>query len=125
MKHALVFVVALALIPARRVHADTSADQAEQAVVVLEQIAAIVDTNKDNCDAMGDKLSVFMDKNLERVKALHAAGKNLTEQQKKEFAEKYKERLKAVSTTMSSGMQKCASNAKVSGAMKKFAAASQ
>ena len=36
--------------------ADASADQAEQAVAMLEQIANIVDANKDSCDAMGEKL---------------------------------------------------------------------
>ena len=124
MKH-LLLVVALALIPARLVHADTTSQQAEQAIVVLEEIATIVDTNKDNCDGMGDKLTAYMDKNLERVKALHAAGKNLTEQQKKDFMEKYKARLTAASTKMEAGLQKCMKNAKVSGAMQKFAAASQ
>jgi hypothetical protein len=119
MKHALVLVAALALIPARRVHADTNADNAEKAVVMMEQIATIVDTNKDNCDAMGDKLGTYMDKNGDQMKKLKAAGKTLTDAQKKAFEDKYADRVKAIADKMMPGLQKCHANAKVTGAMKK------
>jgi Tfp pilus assembly protein PilV len=122
MRQAFVVVVALALLPARRVHADASADQAEQAVVLMEQLATIIDANKDNCDAMADKLTVFMDKNGEQLRKLKAAGKTVTEQQKKAFSEKYKDRMQAVSAKIMPGMQKCANNPKVSAVMKKATA---
>jgi hypothetical protein len=123
MKHAFVLVVALALVPARRVHADSSAD-AERAVVMMEQIATIVDTNKDNCDLMGAKLGTYMDQNGDELKKLKIAGKNLTDEQKKTFSEKYKDRLKAMSAKMQPGLQKCAGNKKVSDAMKRASSAS-
>ena len=122
MKHAFVVVVILALVPARRVHADANADNAEQSVVMLEQIATIVDTNKDNCDVMGDKLGAYMDKNGEKMKKLKASGKTVSAEQKKAFQEKYKDRMKAMSEKMMPGMQKCSGNAKVSAVMKKATA---
>jgi hypothetical protein len=117
MKHALVLVVALALVPARRAHADANSD-GEQALVMMEEISTIVDTNKDNCDTMGDKLGAYMDKNAEKMKKLKAAGKTTSEEQRKAFLEKYKDRMKAMSEKMRAGLQKCAGNAKVSAAMK-------
>jgi hypothetical protein len=123
MKHAFVLVIALALVPARRVHADASTD-AERAVVMMEQIATIVDTNKDNCDAMGDKLGTYMDKNGDELKKLKIAGKNLSEEQKKTFSEKYKDRLKAMGAKMQAGLQKCSGNKKVTDAMKRASSAS-
>jgi len=118
MKHAFVLVVALALIPGRRVHADANSD-GEQALVMMEEISSIVDTNKDNCDVMGDKLNTYMNKNAEKMKQLKAAGKTVSEEQKKAFLEKNKDRMKAMSEKMRVGLQKCANNAKVSAAMKK------
>jgi hypothetical protein len=122
MKHTLVVVIVLALIPARRVHADTNADNAEKAVVMMEQLATIVDTNKDNCDAMGDKLGTYMDKNGDQLKKLKAADKSVTAEQKKAFEEKYKDRMKAVGDKMMPGLQKCSGNAKVTAVMKKATA---
>ena len=122
MKQVLAVALLVMVIPARRVHADTSADQAEQAVVLTEQIATLVDANKDNCDVMGDKLGAFMDKNGEQLQKLKAAGKNLTAAQKKAFEEKYADRMKAAGTKMMPALQKCGSNAKVSAVMKKATA---
>jgi hypothetical protein len=122
MKYALILVVALALVPARHAYADASADQAEKAVVMMEQIATIIDANKANCDAMGDKLGAYMDKNGEQLKKLKAAGKTLSDEQKKAFSEKYNDRMKAVFTKMQPGMQKCSGNAKVSSVMKQATA---
>jgi hypothetical protein len=122
MKHALVVVVVLAAILARPVHADTTAAQAEQAVAMMEQIAAIIDTNKNNCDAMGDKLGAYMDKHGAELEQLKAAGKTRSDEQKKAFSDKYGDRMKAVAEKMRPGMQNCRSNAKVSAVMKKATA---
>jgi hypothetical protein len=118
MKHVLVLVVALALIPARRVHADANSD-GERALAMMEQIATIIDTNKDNCDAMGDKLGTYMDKNGPEIEKLKAAGKTLTAAQKKAFMDKHADRFKALADKMMPGLQKCSANAKVTAAMKK------
>jgi hypothetical protein len=118
MKQALAVALFVILVPAG-VHADTSAAQAERSVVLTEQIATIVDANKDNCDAMGDKLGVFLDKNGKEIDQLRAAGKTLTAEQKKAFEDKYAERMKAAGAKIMPGLQKCGSNAKVSSVMKK------
>ncbi|MEO8842826.1 MAG: hypothetical protein ABI591_13875 [Kofleriaceae bacterium] len=118
IKHVLVVLVVLALIPARRVHADATAD-GERAVVMMEQIATIIDANKDNCDAMGDKLGTYLDKNAAELDKLKAAGRTQTAAQKKAFSEKYGTRLKAVADKMMPGLEKCRTNAKVTAAMKK------
>jgi hypothetical protein len=118
MKHALALIIALALIPAR-VHADTNAAISERAVVLMEQIATVIDTNKDNCDAMGDKLTTYMDKNGAEVKKLKDAGKTLTDAEKKAFMDKYADRMKAIANKMMPPLQKCGNNAKVTAAMKK------
>lgn len=84
---------------------------------MMEQVSTIVDTNKNNCDAMGDKLATYMDQNAEKIKRIKAAGKTTSEQQRKAYLEKYKDRMNAMSEKMK-GLQKCAGNAKVSAAMK-------
>ncbi len=117
MKKALLFAILFGLVAVRHSSADVTADQAEKAVVMMEEIATIIDTNKDKCDAMGDQLSAYMDKNGEQLKKLKDAGKALSEDQKKAFSEKYKTRMEAVFAKMGPGLQKCSKNAKVLAAM--------
>lgn len=118
MKHALVLVLAL---PARS-YADANADQAEKAVMMMEQVATLIDTSTANCDVMGDKLDAWVSANAAQLKQLNEAGKKLSAEQKKAFSEKYQDRMKALGTKMLAGLQKCANNAKVTGAMKKVTA---
>ncbi len=120
MKQALVVLLDLAL-PARS-FADASADQAEKAVVLMEQLANVVDANKANCDAMGDKLAAWADANGTQLKQLKQAGKTLTAEQKKAFSAKYDDRMKAVGAKMMPGLQKCQANPKVTATMKKLTA---
>lgn len=117
MKQAIAFVVALVLIPAARVDADTDAEKGEQAVVLMEQFAIIVDANKDNCDAMGTKLTEFVDSHSAQIKKLRSA-KPATEEERRAFSEKYHDRMAAVAAKMMPGLKKCQSNAKVTAALK-------
>jgi hypothetical protein len=119
MKHALVLLLALAL-PARS-YADTNADQAEKAVVMLEQVATLVDANKDYCDVMGDKLDAWASANAAELKRLKEAGKQLSAEQKQAFSEKYQDRMRVLAVKMG-GARKCSGNARVTGAMKKITA---
>jgi predicted negative regulator of RcsB-dependent stress response len=122
MKQSLVVLLALALALPARSFADSGADQAEKAVVLMEQLANVVDANKANCDAMADKLGAWKDSNGAQLKQLKEAGKTLTAEQKKAFAAKYDDRMKAVGAKMMPGLQKCRSNAKVTATMKKLTA---
>ena len=117
MKKVLLFAVLFALVAVRQSHADTNSDQAERAVVMMEEIATIIDTNKDKCDAMGDQLSAYLDKNGDELKKLKAAGKSVSDEQKKAFSEKYKARMQAVISKMATGLRNCGKNAKVNAAM--------
>src|ERR1043165_4025930 len=118
MKHAIAIAVALVLIPAARAAADVGATKGEQAVVLMEQFAAIVDANKDDGARMGDKLTEFLDSNSARIKKLKAS-KPATQQERQAFEEKYNERMKAVVDKMMPGLKKCRGNAKVTAALKK------
>src|SRR4051794_4938789 len=113
MKQVIVLALVLAFVPARQSRADANADHAERAVVMMEEIATIVDANKANCDAMGDKLNGYLEKNGAELKQLNAAGKNLTAEQKKAFSDKYADRMKAVFAKMTPGMKSCQANTKV------------
>jgi hypothetical protein len=124
MKHALVLLLALALplaLPARS-YADTNADSAEKAVMMMEQVATLIDTTKDNCDVMGAKLDAWVSANTAQLKQLNEAGKKLSADQKKAFSEKYQDRMKALGTKMMAGLKQCSGNARVTGAMKKVTA---
>ena len=121
MKFVLVLLIVASL--PTYVHADAASD-GEHAVVLMEQVATIIDTNKDNCDAMGDKLTAFFDKNAAELKRLKESGKSVSAEQKKQFSEKYKDRMKAVSDKMMTGLKNCSNNTKVSDAMKKMSASS-
>jgi hypothetical protein len=118
MKHAIVFIVALVLFPAARVAAEIDADKGEQAVVLMEKFAAIVDANKDNCDAMGNKLTAFVEDNSAQIKKLKS-GKPTTPEERRAFSEKYSDRMAAVAAKMMPGLKKCQSNAKVAAALKR------
>lgn len=120
MKHAITIAIALVLIPAARAAADSDATKGEQAVVLMERFAAIVDANKDNCATMGDKLTEFIDSNSAQIKKLRAS-KPATQQEREAFEAKYNERMKAVADKMMPGLKKCHGNAKVAAALKKAA----
>jgi biopolymer transport protein ExbB/TolQ len=119
MTKTVALVLVLALFPMRLAGADTGAQQAERAVVMMEQVATVIDTHKDNCDAMGDALSAWMDKNAAELQRLKEAGAKLTAKQKQEFSDKYKDRMQAVGKKMMPALQKCGQNTKVTDAMKK------
>jgi hypothetical protein len=122
MKIAFAFAALLLLVPARSSHADAAADTAklmEKAMVVTEDIATIVDTNKDACDAMGDKLNVYIDKQVPFFKQMKDATKNMTDAQKKALTDKYADRMGKAVKKMTPGITNCQKNAKVTAAMAK------
>ena len=122
MKIAFAFAALLLLVPARSSHADAAADNAklmEKAMAVMEDMANIIDANKDACDPMGDKLNVYVDKQAPFFKQLKDATKNLTADQKKALTDKYSDRMGKAVKKMTPGMTNCQKNAKVTAAMAK------
>jgi hypothetical protein len=122
MKQVLMISLALALALPGRSFADATSDQAEKAVVLMEQVANVIDANKANCDVMGDKLAAWGDANAAQLKQMKESGKTLTAEQKKAFSAKYDARMKAVGEKMMPGLQKCSANTKVTSTMKKLTA---
>jgi len=88
---------------------------AEKLVGYMEEMADIMDKNKDDCDKMAEELSSFAKDN----------GKEITELSKKlkddkEAEEKYKDRVEKATEKMMGGMMKCADNEKVMKAMQEI-----
>lgn len=90
----------------------------EKAVKLMEEMANIVDSNKEDCDKMGAALTTFVDANADTIKGMKDMKSSKDEEKKLE--EKYGDRIKAATGKMMGGMMKCATNEKVAGAMKKM-----
>jgi ABC-type Fe3+-citrate transport system substrate-binding protein len=90
----------------------------EKAIKMTEEMADIVDTNKEDCAKMAEALDKWIADNMDTInKGKEAQG---DPEFGKEFAEKYKDRLAAATTKMGPGMQKCAADPKVGEVMKKM-----
>jgi len=92
----------------------------EEAVGLMEEMANLADSNKEDCDKMGDALAGFMDKNGETIKKMKDMDKGKSEDEKKAMMEKYKARIEASTAKLMPAMMKCATNEKVKGAMSKM-----
>ena len=92
----------------------------DRAVALVEKMATIVDDNKSNCDAMGDKLSAFFTANAATFKEMKDMEKSMSKEQKDAWAAKYKDRLAAAIQKMTGGLQACMTNPKVMDALKKM-----
>ena len=90
---------------------------AEKFIGYMEEMAEIIDENKDDCDKMGEALSGFADDNAEDMKALQKKLKDLPDDEQKEMKEKYEDRMEKAEEKMD-GLGKCATNEKVGKAMK-------
>ena len=95
-------------------------DPAEQSVKLMEQMAEVMDKNKDNCDKMGDELAKFMTDNGKKIEELKKSGEGKSKEEQKEMMKKYEDRMKTVmGKVMGAGMA-CKDNQKVQDAMKKM-----
>ncbi len=95
-------------------------DPAEQAVKLMEQMADVMDKNKDDCDKMGDELAKFMESNGSKIADLKKADEGKSAEEKKKMMEKYEERMKGVMMKVMGAGMKCKDNKKVQDAMKKM-----
>ncbi len=98
------------------------ASKEEKGVKLMEEMANLTESNKENCDKMGEELNKFVDSNKDTIAEIKAMkkGQSEDENEKKKFEEKYGERVKAAGMKMMGGAMKCATNAKVGEAMKKM-----
>ncbi len=119
MRDALGLALALSLrsLPAR---AETPDDMGEKAVKAMEELATIVDKDKDKCDVMGADISSFADKNGELIAKGREMSKKATPEQQKAWREKYQARAAAAGEKMKPGMMNCYKNEKVKAAFVKM-----
>ena len=124
MRRAFGFALALSLasLPAVRA-AHAAGETGEKVVVLVEQMAGIIDDNKKDCDGMGVKLNKFVDDNTEFMKKAQEEAKKKSEAERKEWEAKNKPRMDAAAKKMQEGMMACYKNDKVKGAMEKMSSA--
>ena len=112
---------AIALLTATFALNGCNSDPYESAVKIMEEMATIADTNKDNCDKMGEELCKFADANKSKLEELQKMGKESKDKEADAKAmEKYKDRITAAMGKMMPAQMKCADNAKVQEAGKKL-----
>lgn len=122
---AFAFAFVIVIVSPRLAVADATVEQtAERMVVLIEKMASITDTYKNDCDAMGGALDKFADATAEERAALKAARAKLTREQKDAIAKKYEARLAAGAAKIAAGMRACGSNPKVKAAMVKIGSVS-
>ena len=96
----------------------TEKSDAEIFVSLFEEMADIVDTNKGNCDKMGEALQAFADDNGEEVEKLSKNLKKASKEEEEELEKKFGDRMKEAQEKMMDSLMECVSNDKVGSAMK-------
>ena len=97
----------------------TEAD-AERGIAFMEEMAAIIDDNKTDCDRMGAELGRLMDENDDFIHHIRELDKDMTPEQKRAFDEKYKPRMEGVVQKMMGGLIACKDNQAVQDAFQRF-----
>lgn len=95
-------------------------DPAEESIKLMEEMATIMDSNKEDCDKMGGALAKFMDSNGSKIADLKKATEGKSKEEQKKMMEKYEDRMKAVMGKVMGAGMKCKDNKKVQDAMKKM-----
>ncbi len=122
MKLAIALVFALLFAPLgghATQRADSNAEFVAKLVAAMEEMANIVDSNKNDCNAMGDKLDKFLTDNAAFFRDAKERAAKLTDQEKKDMEQRYNARLQVVIVKLQEGLTKCASNPKVVSAIQK------
>jgi hypothetical protein len=100
--------------------ADAKGDMFEKVVQLMEQAAVIVDANKSNCDAMGDKLNALIDPNAQLLANAKAQNERLTPDEKRVLDARFRPRIIAAMVKLRPGFAQCSNNAKVMAAVQKI-----
>jgi hypothetical protein len=92
----------------------------EKVVSYMEEMAEIMDGNKDNCDAMAEKLTKWNETKGKELKELETKmkGKKDDKEAGEAFKKKYGDRVDAATKKILGGSMKCMTNEKVMKAMK-------
>lgn len=87
----------------------------EEAVELMESLGAVLDKNKDDCNAAADAVEKWNKENGERMRDLKA--NKPSKEEEKKLEEKYKARLEKVMSSMISVTMKCIDNERFKKAM--------
>jgi hypothetical protein len=122
MRIVLALVVAASLVSpafsqAKKAAPAASADDGEKVVKLDEELAGIVDANKNDCDKMAAGIKTFVDKNGKEMQRLREEGMKRTPGERAEFQKKYGARIQAATTRLNAGIGKCIQNPKVKDAL--------
>jgi hypothetical protein len=116
----LAFAVSLVLVPSLAASAMTMEEAGEKFMGLIESVATIVDSDKDNCDKMATDLTKYEDDNAALLKELNEMKGKRTDADRKSWQDKYKDRFKAAQQKMLAGGEKCQKNEKVKAAFGKL-----
>jgi hypothetical protein len=123
MKRALVSIVAaffvVVVVVPGDARADTDAEMMEKVVQVLERVATIVDMNKSDCNAMGDKLTAVIDEKGVLLAAAKARADALSPAEKQALEARFGARVRAAAMKLQPGLRACGSNPKVLAAVQR------
>ena len=99
--------------------ADTNADVAEKMVRILERAATVIEANKSDCNAMGDKLTAIVDENSAFIADAKARNESMSRAERDAIQARFRARIQAATARMMPGLRACMSNPKVSGALQR------
>ena len=94
-----------------------SADDPLRVVQLDEEIANIVDADKNDCDKMAADVNTWVAKNKDEMHRLREEGKTRTAEQRADFQKRYRARVQAATAKMNAGIGKCIQNPKVKAAL--------
>lgn len=99
--------------------ADTNADIAEKMVRILERVATVVEANRNDCNAMGDKLNAIIDENGAFIADAKARSESMTAEERQQIQARFRTRIQAATAKMIPGLRACGSNPKVTSAIQR------
>jgi hypothetical protein len=94
-----------------------SSNDGERVVLLDEQMANIVDSDKGNCDKMATDIKAFADKNGAEMQRLRTEGAKRNPDERAAFMKKYGARIHGAEGKMNAGIPGCIQNPKVKAAL--------
>lgn len=84
----------------------------EQAVDLMEDMASVLEKNKDDCGKAGEAMEKWSKDNSGKLKDLKESTKGQSKEDEKKMMEKYKDRMEKVMATVLAVSLKCMDNEK-------------
>ncbi len=104
---------------ASRARADTDAQMAAKVIQLVEFAAGVVDANKNDCNAMGDKLSRMANDNAAFIDQVKARAEKASPAELRALVAPYQARFQAAVAKAKPGLERCQSNPKVASVLQR------